>query len=141
MNDPELAETAARQRKSISVTLHDFVAPEDGQDRCAFVYTATPNHVQCNVHADGHKPSTAVAIEGTAVRRVYASPLTVGQLRAALDGVSDEVPVCVPGGEYDLTDAESCGVETVEWIDDPDDEDPENAKYDRQCFVLHSSYG
>ena len=40
---------------SISVTLHAFEPPDNGEDRCAFVYSETPTKVRCNVERSGHK--------------------------------------------------------------------------------------
>jgi hypothetical protein len=133
---------------SISVTLHAFAQPDDGADACAFVYTETPTHVRCNVEKEGHAAQPPVNVFAaqdwqqptTEVVRVYRDALTVGKLRAALDGRDDDMPVVMPGGEYDYTDAERCAVESVEWMDDPDDENEDN-KYDRLCFVIHSSFG
>jgi len=39
---------------SISVTLHPFKLPNDGEDRCAFVYRDAQVKLRCNVSSSGH---------------------------------------------------------------------------------------
>jgi len=74
-----------------------------------------------------------------ATERTHALPkaLTVGELRAAIDGLDDDLAVVLEGGEWDHKPAHTVAVVPLDWHTDHDGEElDEDGFYTRDCLVI-----